>query len=225
MTTNISLNISEKNPSLCIPRVFLNISESRIRNIFKELNLGVIERVDIVKKTTEKGENFNRVFIHFQRWFTNENANTAKERLLNGKEIKIIYDDPWFWKVSAYRGTTKKVNSVPPKKKQPMIQFDSDEESPQPRKSIPVPHTAVPKLPIPKLTRQKAIDEYDDYHTLPPTTRHWNDDSEEPKLNYGTKNYPVKKRNHNNQPSSSITKKKLNIEEEEGEEVEEFKLI
>jgi hypothetical protein len=27
----------------------------------------------------------------------------ARERLLEGKDIKIVYDDPWFWKVSAYR--------------------------------------------------------------------------------------------------------------------------
>jgi hypothetical protein len=90
-------------PSLCIPRVFLNVDEKRIRHIFDELDMGVIQRIDIVNKTTEKGEKFNRVFVHFARWFDTENAVIARERLLEGKEIKIIYDDPWFWKVSAYR--------------------------------------------------------------------------------------------------------------------------
>ena len=95
-------------PSLCIPRVFLNIDEKRIRRIFDALSIGEIQRIDIVNKTNEKGEKFKRVFIHFIRWFETENADIARERLNNGKEIKIIYDDPWFWKVSAYRESNNK---------------------------------------------------------------------------------------------------------------------
>jgi hypothetical protein len=120
-------------PSLCIPRVFSNIDERRIRHIFDELNMGIIERVDIVSKTTEKGEKFNRVFVHFRRWFSNSNADTARERLLNGKEIKIIYDEPWFWKVSAYRPPQEErqraSHTSHPQKKKPTLQFeDSDDE-------------------------------------------------------------------------------------------------
>jgi len=127
---------SNSNPSLCIPRVFPNIDEKRIRRIFSELNLGEIQRVDIVNKTTEKGEKFNRVFIHFQRWFSNSNADTAKERLLNGKEIKIVYDDPWFWKVSAYRPPQTNHHNHPQQQSKaaaaarPRIQFDDSDESP-----------------------------------------------------------------------------------------------
>jgi hypothetical protein len=54
-------------PSMCIPRVFTNITEERIRKVFNELNIGTIYRIDIVNKNTEKGENFNRVFIHFSK--------------------------------------------------------------------------------------------------------------------------------------------------------------
>lgn len=97
-------------PSLCIPRVFTNIREGRIRQIFNDLDIGVIDRIDVVTKTTDKGEKFNRVFIHFKKWLHNENANNSRERLLNGKDIKVIYDDPWFWKVSAYREPVKHNN-------------------------------------------------------------------------------------------------------------------
>jgi hypothetical protein len=90
-------------PSLCIPRVYPNINQGRIRKIINDLNLGIIERIDIVSKTTEKGEKYNRVFIHMECWFQNSNASFARERLLGGKDIKIIYDDPWFWKISAYK--------------------------------------------------------------------------------------------------------------------------
>ncbi len=114
-------------PSLCIPRVYTNISEGRIRKIFNDLNLGVIERIDIVNKTTEKGERFNRVFIHMERWFQNGNASVARERLLNGKDIKVIYDDPWFWKVSAYRESNNNNNNNNNRSKA-TIQFDSSDE-------------------------------------------------------------------------------------------------
>ena len=126
-------------PSLCIPRVYPNISEGRIRKIFDELNIGVIERVDIVSKTTEKGERFNRVFIHMDRWFHNSNACVARERLLGGKDIKIIYDDPWFWKVSAYKGGDKPSNNNNNNKKKPTIQFDSSDEEKEKEKVIRQP--------------------------------------------------------------------------------------
>jgi hypothetical protein len=89
--------------SLCIPRVFTNITENQIRSIFEELSLGVIRKIDIVSITSQKGDNFNRVFIHFDKWFDNANANQTIERLQSGKDIKIMYEDPWFWKISLYR--------------------------------------------------------------------------------------------------------------------------
>lgn len=118
-------------PSLCIPRVYSNIDEARIRGVFAELDMGDIQRIDVIGKTNEKGDKFNRVFVHFKQWNASENANTARERLLNGKEIKILYDDPWFWKVSAYREPSrpsgaKQSHPHRPQKKA-SIQFDFDE--------------------------------------------------------------------------------------------------
>ena len=102
MSSNFNLNLlAETQPSICIPRVFNNIAEKKIRQVFDELNLGKIIRIDIKERTNEKGEVFNRVYIHFEKWFWNEDAQTARKKLILGKEIKIIYDKPWFWKVSA----------------------------------------------------------------------------------------------------------------------------
>jgi len=95
--------LNANGPVLCIPRVHPDISESHIRKIISDLEIGDLERIDIVKKTTLKGETWNRVFIHYRRWNDTENSNIARERLLNGQEIKVIYDEPWFWKISAYR--------------------------------------------------------------------------------------------------------------------------
>jgi hypothetical protein len=129
-------------PVMCISRVYPNITESRIRRIFDELDMGIIDRIDMVSKENEKGEKFNRIFIHFQRWNDTENGRISRERLLNGKEIKIIYDDPWFWKVSAYRKPEHKPNSHQQHKPQqqrakPTIQFDSDDEDEKPREEKP----------------------------------------------------------------------------------------
>jgi len=103
---NIDLRyLAESQPSLCIPRVFNNISESKIRQVFDELGLGRISGVDIKERRNEKGDSFKRVYIHFEKWFWNENAQSARKKLVSGKEIKIVYDNPWFWKVSASKWT------------------------------------------------------------------------------------------------------------------------
>jgi hypothetical protein len=121
-------------PSMCIPRVYSNINQGRIRKIFDDLNIGVIEHIDIVSKTTDKGERFNRVFIHMERWFNNSNATVARERLLGGKDIKIIYDDPWFWKVSAYKpGGEGSSNNNSNNRKKATIQFDSSDDEKEKR--------------------------------------------------------------------------------------------
>jgi hypothetical protein len=47
--------------------------------------------------------------------------------LISGKEIKIIYDDPWFWKISANKSISGGAPEHPQQKK-PSIRFD---ESPR----------------------------------------------------------------------------------------------
>ena len=123
-------NVPAHFPSVCIPRVFSNIDEKRIRKIFDSLCIGEIDRVDIVQKTTEKGEKYNRVFIHWRYWNASDMANLSRQRLLNGKEIKVMYDDPWFWKVSAYREPLQRPQIHKPVRLQeqprPRIMFEND---------------------------------------------------------------------------------------------------
>jgi len=103
-------------PVLCIPRVYKNIDENYIRNIFSELNMGELERIDIVNKKNNKGDNYNRVFIHYRIWNDTPNAIYARERLMNGKDIKIMYDDLWYWKISIYREPDKNHKNINYKK-------------------------------------------------------------------------------------------------------------
>jgi hypothetical protein len=144
MTTQIDFRTLPANvPSLCIPRVYSNIDEARIRRVFDELDMGDIQRIDVISKTNDKGDKFNRVFVHFKQWNASENANIARERLINGKEIKILYDDPWFWKVSAYREPVRpsgaKQSYAHRPQKKASIQIDSDD--------APLRNGAVTKAP------------------------------------------------------------------------------
>lgn len=85
-------------PSLCIPRIFSNIQKKDIFKVFKSLNIGYIERIDMITKTTDKGEVYKRAYIHFKYWYPC--AENMRQRIINNEEAKIIYDEPWFWKVS-----------------------------------------------------------------------------------------------------------------------------
>ena len=101
-TSNISLKLIPANvPSLCIPRVFSNIPRDRIFRIVDDLGLGRILGIDMVPKVSDKGEKYNRIFIHFTAWSTSKDAEKARQIALSGGEFKILYDDPYFWKVSA----------------------------------------------------------------------------------------------------------------------------
>ena len=98
-------------PTLCISRTHKNIRQERIFAVLRQLNLGWVGKIDMVpKKSVEKNpdgtettKEFVRVFIHFTKWFTN-NRQTQQflERLDSEGFVHIIYDEPWFWKVTKY---------------------------------------------------------------------------------------------------------------------------
>jgi len=111
-SNNFDLNyLAENQPSMCIPRAFDNVDERQVRDIFEQLDLGQVSHIDIIERRTEKGEKYKRVFIHFTRWFWNDEACTARRRLIEGKDIKVVYNAPWFWKISANRWTNNSNNN------------------------------------------------------------------------------------------------------------------
>ena len=84
--------------SLCIPRVFNNIGWRRIKQVFIDLRWGFVERVDVIKLGKNK-----RAFVHFApgKWNTrDQQAMDALGALQRGDEVKVLYDDPWYWKIS-----------------------------------------------------------------------------------------------------------------------------
>jgi len=105
----------DKNMSICIPRAFENISEARVRSVFEKLDIFTIDRVDVVLRKNEKGDTYKRFFVHIKDWAQTSDAQKAKERLIAGKELKIVYDEPWFWKVGLNTWTPK------PQPQQPLL--------------------------------------------------------------------------------------------------------
>ena len=87
-------------PSLCIPRTHANIRKQRIFAVIRSLGLGWIGRIDVVEKMDESGTPFIRVFIHFTKWFQNAQTRHFLEHLETRKSANIVYDEPWFWKVT-----------------------------------------------------------------------------------------------------------------------------
>ena len=103
-----------KNISLCIPRISGNITKKNIEDVIKSLNIGEIKNIELLSKkpsqsevSSSKGEINSCVFIHFKRWYSTENAIKAHELLTNNKDIKVFYNEPWFWKISIYKPLKK----------------------------------------------------------------------------------------------------------------------
>lgn len=98
-------------PTLCISHTHKNIRQERIFAVLRQLRLGWVGKIDIVPKQiveknpdgTQRIKEFVRVFIHFTKWFTdNRQTKQFLDRLDSEGFVHIIYDEPWFWKVTKY---------------------------------------------------------------------------------------------------------------------------
>lgn len=105
VSTMSSVSIMQ-NLSLFIPYVFSNITQERIARVFENNLLGVVDHVDLVRKTDKNGKTYNAAYVHFSHWFNNSVAENFQERVLSpDKEARVVYDDPWFWIVLQNTGT------------------------------------------------------------------------------------------------------------------------
>jgi hypothetical protein len=80
-------------PSLCIPRIPTGYNDGMMMDMIqKEMGYGKVAKVDMIQKTDRNGVDFVTAFIHFEQWFTTEDAVEDREKLTNGEKIKVIYD-------------------------------------------------------------------------------------------------------------------------------------
>ena len=123
-------------PSIYINYVYENITRERIIETFTEVFAGeYIERVDMVRKTnTETEEEYFSVFIHLTSWPTGQAFQNIRQKLIDGKDFKLVYDSPWFWKCCASK--MPKPSNKPKVRISPFfISCDEDEDKPAARSS------------------------------------------------------------------------------------------
>jgi hypothetical protein len=149
--------------SLCIPRVFNNISWRRIKRHMIEANLGFVERVDVIPVN---GGQFKRAFVHFSpgKWNMRDTmARQALTALQAGKRIKLMYEDPWFWLVSI-SGAAKPDEAPKPRERKVRIDLippsydqsiQPDEEQRRTNPSNDPIHARMMSNTPPSLRRQK----------------------------------------------------------------------
>lgn len=87
-------------PSLYFHRVESDAAAS-IRSAIQKLKLGKIRCVNVVSrnKTHDNGKcsTYYSAYVHFKEW----NREDIRLKLMEGQDIKIVHDAPWFWKVVA----------------------------------------------------------------------------------------------------------------------------
>ena len=139
-------------PSICIPRTLSNVSWRDVKDTFETLlGRGTVERVDIVR-SKDSEQPFCRIFVHFRYWPNTPDIMAIRQRLIDGEVIKVVYNNPWFWKCAASR--------VPkPNRDQPKTAPYFEVSTPQAATSNPGDDAAemMPPPPLPPpLQRQPA---------------------------------------------------------------------
>lgn len=87
----------ERNPTLCIPRVENTLSTNYIFKKLCSAKLGKI--IKLVEIPLKQDQSYKRIIIKIRWDEKNERAKQIREKIINGKSIKLVYDMPWFWKL------------------------------------------------------------------------------------------------------------------------------
>ena len=85
----------KSNLSICIPRVDNSISRQTIFDYIRAMRVGFIDRIiEIPLKNDQTGKQF---IIKFKTWVNNETSEKIMKRFDENKNIKIVYNYPWYW--------------------------------------------------------------------------------------------------------------------------------
>ena len=90
------------NLTMCIPRVNNTIPRQYIFQVISSLKIGYIDKIFEYPSKTDAS--VKRVIVKFKSWVDNPTSNIIAQRFANNKDIKIVYDEPWYW--IAYQGNS-----------------------------------------------------------------------------------------------------------------------
>jgi hypothetical protein len=115
-------------PSICIPRALANVTWKDVKDIFEQvIGAGSVERVDLVRSKDD--EKFCRIFVHIRSWPVDKpEIADMRNKLLAGETIKLVYDNPWFWK--CVKSRIPKPERTKPRQA-PFIATDESSEPPR----------------------------------------------------------------------------------------------
>tara|TARA_B110000008_G_C16864320_1_gene522039 strand:+ start:433 stop:990 length:558 start_codon:yes stop_codon:yes gene_type:complete len=121
---------------VCISFVHTNIDAARISQIFKSIGWGTPKRIDIKARQPRLGQKpHNIVFIHFPVNILDARVNAQLEA---GQDVKVVYDQPWFWKVRKYFDRSQQPAQCPA----PYVDFGNNTSVPQ--QTFAKPQVATP---------------------------------------------------------------------------------
>jgi hypothetical protein len=84
-------------PNIYIPMLFSNISHARLLKIIKQLDIFTPAIMNFEEKQDLKGNKCNCAFIQVEHWHDTPQAKQFRAKLLANEEVKIVFDDPWFF--------------------------------------------------------------------------------------------------------------------------------
>ncbi|MDC1321249.1 hypothetical protein N8261_04740 [Flavobacteriaceae bacterium] len=101
--------------SVFIPRVFSNIRTNRISDVFHNLNIGDVEKVDLIAKTNPNGDSYNMAFVHFTGLYDTPEGLAFRHDVEDPEtKAKLVYEDPWFWIVLPFEKKERVVPTMNP---------------------------------------------------------------------------------------------------------------
>jgi hypothetical protein len=84
-------------PNIYIPMLFSNISHDSLCTIIKQLDIFTPAIINFEEKQDLKGNKCNCAFIQVEHWHDTPQAKQFRTKLLANEEVKIVFDDPWFF--------------------------------------------------------------------------------------------------------------------------------
>lgn len=91
--------MESRRTTLCIPRVSKDTSIREISKKLFDLEIGKIHK--ILELPIRNEEEYKRILIVIE--FKGERGKELKELIQKGKSIKVIYKEPWYWKIVEYK--------------------------------------------------------------------------------------------------------------------------
>jgi len=128
--------------TMMIPWAESWVSQEMVFAVFRDLNWGWISKIDMVP--VEKGKRVHqKIFIHFSSW--NEESNALLEHLsaepirevtssghrAQYPEVKVYYNDDFYWKIRKSNWKSKPIAPSTPKRKVEIVPLKPKVEKPK----------------------------------------------------------------------------------------------